>query len=284
MGAEDLNPGATEGNPSDQDGTPGASNGNGWKPRKIKVRGQDFVVDSEAKATELMQKGATFEQSQARVKQLERELREKDAERLRELAPLIEIDRRLRTDPRKAQLVGAILNDQDIAPLLEAEADTDDVYLREIAGLKGHIRRLEARFQSDVGAVRGEVDGVRRSRRLDDEERSLKKKYPWATEEDLDEARRIADEKGLDLVTAFRDATFDETPERVRQETIREFGFDPSTVSPPRSEEFVLEGFGPITDERQLRNLYEDPDVYARFKVSNRARKRALSGKRELPR
>jgi hypothetical protein len=206
----------------------------GFKPRTLKVKGQEFVVDSEAKAVELMQKGASYERDRESFKEERRKAREEENERLRRLQPLLDVDEMLRNDPAKRAKVNAILQDKEIPAM---EEDTDDPYQRQINGLGRQLSRMEQLLQKGLGTVSGSVEDIRRNEQLRGEERELRRKYPKvATDDTLDEAREFAQRHGVDLTTAFRNVTYDTLPELVRQETFEEYGVDPASLSPQRSE------------------------------------------------
>lgn len=258
----------------------GGSDG-GWKPRKIKVRGQDMIVDSEAKAEELMQKGATLEQLRARDKEELRRKQEELDQRLKTLQPLVDVNDILVRDPVKRAKVNAILADQ---PIPDEEQPTDDPYEREIRRLTAENRSLRARQDQAYGSVESRLESIDRRDRMRTEEAHLRKKYKdLVDDESLDAARVHAERTGMTLTTAFKDLMFDEIPERVREHTIREFGVDESHLATRRSEIPTIDGLGPLTPETEAR-LYADPDKFQRFKASIRAARRARTGKLEVPR
>lgn len=252
----------------------------GWKPRTLKVKGQEFVVDSEQKAIELMQKGAAYERTMEAFKEERRRAREEENERLNRLKPLLDVDEMLRNDPVKRAKVNAVLQDKEI-PVMEEE--TDDPYQRQINGLGRQLSRMEQMIQKGLGTVSGSVEEIHRSETMRAEEKALRRMYPKiATDEALDEAREHAKRHGLDLTTAFRNVTYDTVPDLVRRETFEEFDIDPAALSPQPSVP-TLDGLGPMTPQVEARIL-GDPDLYARFKPQMREARRRRTGKIPLPR
>lgn len=282
MGEDDANGTGTTGDPS-----PGNAQSR-WQPRAIKVRGKEVIVDSEEKANELMQKGAAAEQRFSEAKKMREEAEAEKADIARErarLQRLANVDDMLTADPEKRDRVNRILNGDGPEP-----EGSDDPILREleirdrrhnaqIAELTQQLNRLSTGLNQGIGSIR-------RDRTLDSEERQLKRTYPQlATDERLDEARQLADKRGLSLDEAFRISTFDEMPEFVRGQVITELGVDPTKIGPQRGADLVLDGIGPVKDEDTLNRLFEeDPERYARLRPQMRAWRLKRSGKEELPR
>lgn len=253
----------------------GAGSG-AYRPRKLRVKGEDITVDSAEKEIELLQKGAAFERNQAQLNEEKRKIREERAQTLNDLQPLLEIDQRLRQDPRKMRMVNAILNDQ---PLPAEEMETDDPMLQLINEQGRQIKNLTALVTSQVGGVKQEIAGVHRSKALDAEERNIRRKYSkFATDERLDQAREKALETGMSLATAFRDLHFDEIQDSVREQVMEEFEIDGLNM-PGASDAPVIEGFGPVTLESITQLAKSDPEKYARFRPDIRRARRALTGK-----
>lgn len=271
--------------PGDRTGDlPAPGNGGrdgGWQPRKIKVRGQEMIVDNEAKALELMQKGATLEQLRERDKEEIRRAKEEYDQRLKTLEPLVTVNDILARDPVKRAKVNAILAD---APIPGDEEPTDDPYEKEIRRLSAENRSLRAQAERGFGTLETKLDSIERRDRMRGEESLLRKKYKDVADDDaIEAAKQHADRYGMSLTTAFKDLMFDELPERVREHTIREFGVDESQLVSRRSEIQSIDGLGTLTPELQAK-LNSDPELYARFKPQLRAARRARTGKLEVPR
>lgn len=279
------------GNPGDQGqgrtvdlndrGADGGSNGP-QKPRwKLKVKGEEMIVDDESKAVELMQKGAAYEKSQAELKEERRQLREAHAQTMKDLEPWIDLDRRAKEDPALQRRLQAAFQGQ---PFPEDQTDTDDPYMKEINALKVQNARLLAAVEGRVGKVHESVDRLNRSESFRNQERALKHRYgKLATDEAIDDAREFADRHGLDLVTAFKSTQFDNIPERVRQDVFEEFDIDPASMTPARSEVPTIDGLGPLT-EGTLKRIYSDTEEFARWKPALREARRRQTGKLPLPR
>lgn len=253
-----------------------------WQPMTIKVKGQDFVVDNQEKAVELLQKGAAYETSNESLREERRKLREEHAEVMKRLEPLLAVDEELRTDPVKRAKVNAALRGEPLPP--DPTFDPEDLVGSEIRAIKGQIASLAATIDKRLGSVSSSVEDVRRSERFRAEERSIRNRYgKWATDDAIDQAREFADRHGVDLTTAFKAVTYDDVPDRVRQATFEEFDIDPAQHTPARSEVPTLEGFGPATPEA-LQRIYADPDLYQRWKPQLREMRRRSTGKVPLPR
>lgn len=258
-----------------------AGSDGGWQPRKIKVRGQEMVVDSEAKALELMQKGATLEQLRERDKEDIRRQKEEYDQRLKVLEPLVTVNDILARDPVKRAKVNAILADQ---PVPGDEEPTDDPYEKEIRRLSAENRSLRAQAERGFGTLENRLESIDRREKMRGEEALLRKKYKDVADDDaIEAAKQHAERHGMSLTTAFKDLMFDELPERVREHTIREFGVEESQLATRRSEIPTIDGLGPLTPETEAK-LYADPDKFQRFKASIRAARRARTGKQEIPR
>lgn len=276
QGLRELEP---TGGTADDGHKPADGNGasaSGYQPRKIRVKGQEFVIDSPDKELDLLQKGAAFDKNQAELKEARRRDEAERAKFLNDLEPLLEIDRRLRNDPATARRVQAALNGE---PIPEYEGDTDDPYMERIGRLERNFERVVGALSGKVEGVTGQLGEVRRDRDFVQQERYIRRKWDWATDDDLYAAEQYAREKGVSLVSAFKEVMFDELPDRVRRDTFRELDIDESALTPARSEELILEGLGPVNDPRVQARLYDDPDLYARFKPSLRAARRARTGK-----
>lgn len=280
------------GNPGDQGqgqagdlndrGAGGASDGPQKTRWKLKVRGEEIVVDDESKIIELAQKGTAYEKAQAELKEEKRRHREEHANAMARIQPWVELDERAKADPvlqRRLQMAfqGEMLPE-------EKAGDADDPYMSEVNALKRQNQRLLAMVEGRVGKVQESVERLNRNENYRAEERVLRSKYgKWATDEAIDSARDFADRHGLDLVTAFKAVSFDDIPERVRQDVFEEFEIDPASITPARSEVPTIDGFGPLTPENRQK-IYSDPDLYGRFKESLRAQRRRETGKLPLPR
>lgn len=247
----------------------------------LNVDGQEMIVEDEAKAKELMQKGAAYERRTAELKEERRRLREEHAKNMKALEPWFEVDKRAREDPIVQRKIQAALSGET----LPDDGDvTDDPYMREINGMKRQQERLFRLVEQRVGGVNESVEKLARSEGFRAEERVLKHKYgKWATDESIDDAKEFAMRNGLDLATAFKALNFDSMPERIRQDVFEEFDIDPSSMTPERSEIPTIDGLGPLTPETRAK-LYADTEQYARFKPMLRDARRRETGKQPLPR
>jgi hypothetical protein len=255
-----------------------ASDTSRWQARKIVVQGQEILVEDEAKAVELMQKGARFQKGQEennrRAKELEAQQAALEVERQRfqnyEL-----VDQVLRQDPEKAELVNAILADKKITQI-EGQNGDDPV----LKMLKEQDRKIEAQgreLQALKSGVTTGIGGMQRARTLDAEERTLRGRFgQLATDERIDAARRQAESRGLSLEEAFKITTFEDLGDFTRGQVIEEYGLDPASLSPQRGETLTLDGFGTLTPENMER-LNQDPDLYAKHRPAIRAWRLARS-------
>lgn len=277
-----------------------SGNGDGatWKPRKVKakVRGADREIDipTPEKELELLQKGAAFEDRNEEVNLFLRQEKAKMDDTVRQLQPLLDIDRQLREDSArggtKAKKIAAILNDQALSDDGDAPPAGDplanDPLAPTVKELQRQVRSLTAVVERGFGTVREDVGSIRRRESYRDEERVIRRRYgKLATDDRLDRAMEVAERDGMKLEAAFKVVAFDEVPEVVRAETLQEFDIDPTRHSPGRSEAPVIEGLGPLTDQT-LSGLYAnpDPDTYARFRPAIREAKRRRRGLTEIPR
>lgn len=248
---------------------------------KLKVRGEELIVDSEAKAIELMQKGAAYDQLNGQAKEEKRLAREERQQLLAQLKPLIDLDAILREDPSKQAKVRAIINDE---PLPVEEEPTDDPYMREILRNRQETAALRRAVERSVGNVGTGLNQLQRNEKFRVEERQLRRRYgEFASDDRMDSARDFAERSGVDLTTAFRATHFDELSEHVRQGVLQEYEIDPVLHSPTRSEAPVLEGLGPLTDDVRAR-INSDPDLYGRFRETLRKDRQRRTGKLPLPR
>ena len=259
-----------------------------FQPRTLKVRGQEFVIDSPEKEEQLLSKGASYERENQALKEERKRIAEEkqalEAQRAR-ITYLEQVDERLRSEPETRAKVNAVLNGQ---PLPEDNL-SDDPILRELETRDRQsdlrFRRLEQALNQVSQHLTQGLGGIRRERTLDSEERQLKGRYPKvATDERIDEARLLAEERGLSLMEAFKLATFDELPDLVRSDVIQELGVDPTSIGPQRGDHFVADGIGPM-DEGKLNDLFEtDPDRYARLRPQLRDWRLTRRGKVQVPR
>jgi len=262
-------------------GTPKAGAQDAWKPRTIKVKGRERVIQTEEEAVAFMQKGAAFEENSAELKEEKRRVREEYAEKMKALDPWFDLDKRAREDPLKRAQINAILNGE---PIPSGPGESDDPYQQQIGQLENTVRRLANVVESRLGLVGDEIQGIRRSDSFRQQERTLRTKYgKRVTDENMDAARDFAEKHGLDLVTAFRSVTYDELPEQVRQEVFEEFNLDEASLTPRRSEIPSIEGLGPITPEKRAA-LYADPDQYSKVRSRFREIRQKERGLKPLPR
>lgn len=273
-------PGARDPNSAGDGGATAAAgngaNGTGWEPKEIVVRGKKVRLETLDDALNFAQKGVRMEQALAEVKEKEQSLAAREAE----LDRLRKVDEMLRNDPRKRARVNAALQD---LPDPEPPVDDDDPYAKSNAELRREVRGLRDLVEDALGGVTRNVGALNTERRLDREEREVRRQFRHATDDDMDDAREmVARGEARDLASAFRLIDYDRQPARVRADVERDFGDLPARFTPRKAETLSLEGIG-VVDDRTMQNLYDDPERYARYRDQLRAHRRARSGKLPFP-
>lgn len=270
---------------------------------EIDVQGQTVVITGE-KLKDMTQMGYRFSDRM-------REVNERELTMEKTYAPLRKFDEFLTKNPDVKAIVRAAASKKwdeverliprqgrqaaraPVAPGFQPGGEDpnggqDDFYVSQINGVRDEVRAMLGEFMGTIenrlSEVGGGVQALTAENRETKEISFLKtdRRYaPYATDDNIALAREHQRKFGGDLISAFRNATWESIPARVEESTVERYGIDRDQFQMQGSSPPVVGGM--TLDQQTLNDLFDDPDRLAKVEKDIRAHRRRVSGKERYP-